>query len=146
MVIHRPGFRRLHPGLWSRLHGRRPTGRRYRPPSPGVARVWYVSPLQGFSCGGKTTTVPKNTSQGDRPESARVVRGGAFNNIDDNVRCANRNRNNPDNRNRNNGFRFCVAHNLPVRRQCRATTVSRPRLKIGPDGSRPRLRFLRPGK
>lgn len=35
----------------------------------------------------------------------RVVRGGAFNNNERNARCAYRNRNNPDIRNRNNGFR-----------------------------------------
>jgi len=35
----------------------------------------------------------------------RVLRGGAFNNNDNNIRAAYRNRNNPDNRNRNNGFR-----------------------------------------
>jgi hypothetical protein len=38
----------------------------------------------------------------------RVLRGGSFNNNDRNVRCAVRNRNNPDNRNNNNGFRVCV--------------------------------------
>lgn len=38
----------------------------------------------------------------------RVLRGGAFNNNDRNVRCAYRNRNNPNNRNRNNGFRIVV--------------------------------------
>jgi len=41
-----------------------------------------------------------------RPEpSARVVRGGSWNNNQRNARCADRNRNNPNNRNRNNGFR-----------------------------------------
>jgi hypothetical protein len=34
-----------------------------------------------------------------------VVRGGAFNNNDRNVRCAYRNNNDPNNRNDNNGFR-----------------------------------------
>jgi hypothetical protein len=38
-----------------------------------------------------------------------VVRGGAFNNNERNARCAYRNHNNPDNDNRNNGFRVCVA-------------------------------------
>ena len=37
----------------------------------------------------------------------RVLRGGSWNNKPNNLRCANRNRNNPDNRNNNNGFR-CV--------------------------------------
>ena len=36
----------------------------------------------------------------------RVVRGGSWNNDNnDNFRCANRNNNRPDNRNNNNGFR-----------------------------------------
>jgi formylglycine-generating enzyme required for sulfatase activity len=34
-----------------------------------------------------------------------VIRGGAWNNKPQNVRSANRNRNNPDNRNNNLGFR-----------------------------------------
>jgi formylglycine-generating enzyme required for sulfatase activity len=38
----------------------------------------------------------------------RVLRGGAFNNEDRNVRCAYRNRNNPNNRNNNIGFRVVV--------------------------------------
>ncbi|MBC8524540.1 MAG: hypothetical protein H8D27_04145 [Chlorobium phaeobacteroides] len=33
------------------------------------------------------------------------MRGGSWNNNDNNCRVANRNRNNPDNRNNNNGFR-----------------------------------------
>ena len=37
--------------------------------------------------------------------SSRVLRGGAFNNQTSNVRSANRNNNQPDNRNNNNGFR-----------------------------------------
>lgn len=39
----------------------------------------------------------------------RVLRGGAFNNNDRNVRCAVRNRNHPINRNRNIGFRVAVS-------------------------------------
>jgi hypothetical protein len=42
-----------------------------------------------------------------------VLRGGAWNNNEDNARCAYRNRNNADNRNNNVGFRlaesFCPA-------------------------------------
>jgi hypothetical protein len=70
-----------------------------------------------------------------------VLRGGAFNNTENNVRCAYRNRNNPNNRNNNNGFRvvvstFFVGH-VPAR------TVVRVRLrhrgqKNGGAGSRPR--------
>jgi hypothetical protein len=44
---------------------------------------------------------------------ARVLRGGAFNNNARNVRCAYRNRNNPNNRNRNNGFRVVASHFIP---------------------------------
>jgi len=41
---------------------------------------------------------------------ARVLRGGAYNNEDSNLRCAYRNNNNPNNRNDNIGFRVvCVA-------------------------------------
>jgi hypothetical protein len=46
------------------------------------------------------------------PQTARVVRGGAFNNEDRNVRCAYRNRNNPNNRNDNIGFRVVVVSTL----------------------------------
>jgi hypothetical protein len=37
-----------------------------------------------------------------------VLRGGAWNNNRDNVRCANRNHNEPDNRNNNVGFRVVL--------------------------------------
>jgi formylglycine-generating enzyme required for sulfatase activity len=39
-----------------------------------------------------------------------VLRGGAFNNNQNNARCAYRNRNNPNNRNNNIGFRVVVSH------------------------------------
>ncbi|HEX9971515.1 MAG TPA: SUMF1/EgtB/PvdO family nonheme iron enzyme [bacterium] len=38
-----------------------------------------------------------------------MLRGGSFNNNQRNVRCANRNRNNPDNRNDNWGFRVVLS-------------------------------------
>jgi formylglycine-generating enzyme required for sulfatase activity len=41
--------------------------------------------------------------------STRVVRGGAWNNNQDNARASNRNRNDPDNHNNNIGFRVCVS-------------------------------------
>jgi len=41
------------------------------------------------------------------------VRGGAWNNLRDNARCAYRNRNHPDNRNDNLGFRVVLSHVLP---------------------------------
>jgi formylglycine-generating enzyme required for sulfatase activity len=45
-----------------------------------------------------------SASRGRRP-SSRVLRGGSFANQASNVRCANRNRNVPTNRNNNVGFR-----------------------------------------
>jgi len=36
----------------------------------------------------------------------RVLRGGAWNNNANNLRCSKRNNNNPNNTNNNNGFRF----------------------------------------
>lgn len=63
--------------------------------------------------------------------NCRVLRGGSFINNEDNARCAIRNRNNPDNRNRNNGVRVGVAaahssHEPAARRKCRpATALSR---------------------
>ncbi|MBK8455147.1 MAG: SUMF1/EgtB/PvdO family nonheme iron enzyme [Thiofilum sp.] len=39
-----------------------------------------------------------------------VLRGGAFNNNQRNVRCAVRNNNRQDNRNNNVGFRCCAVH------------------------------------
>jgi len=50
----------------------------------------------------------------------RVVRGGAFNNNQRNVRCAYRNRNDPDNRNNNVGFRVVAS-----------TFFKRPELRCG---------------
>jgi hypothetical protein len=41
----------------------------------------------------------------ERPPSLRVLRGGSWNNNPQNLRSANRNRNQPDNRNNNIGFR-----------------------------------------
>ncbi|MEW6668485.1 MAG: hypothetical protein AB1512_25010 [Thermodesulfobacteriota bacterium] len=49
-----------------------------------------------------------------RTGSSPSLRGGAFNNNQRNVRCANRNRNNPNNRNDNIGFRVVLAHGFPI--------------------------------
>ena len=49
-----------------------------------------------------------DTKRGEA-KNGRVVRGGAFNNNPENLRCANRNRNNPHNRNNNVGFRIVHA-------------------------------------
>jgi formylglycine-generating enzyme required for sulfatase activity len=45
---------------------------------------------------------------------AQIVRGGAFNNNESNARCAQRNRNQPDNHNNNIGFRVCASTLLPA--------------------------------
>jgi formylglycine-generating enzyme required for sulfatase activity len=54
---------------------------------------------------------------------ARVLRGGSFNNNDNNVRCAYRNYNNITNHNNNIGFRVCVPHLS----QCESRNLARLR-------------------
>ncbi len=49
--------------------------------------------------------MPKVAGSADR---SRVLRGGSFNNDSDNLRCANRNDTDPDNRDNNIGFRVVV--------------------------------------
>ncbi|NJN98787.1 MAG: SUMF1/EgtB/PvdO family nonheme iron enzyme [Anaerolineales bacterium] len=44
-----------------------------------------------------------------------MLRGGSFNNNENNARCASRNRNNPDNRNNNIGFRVVLSHIFRLR-------------------------------
>ena len=68
-------------------------------------------------------------------------RGGSWNNEARNERCAYRNRNNPDNRNNNAGFR-CVLQLAGFRPECRRPTERRcvPR-RTGAPGSWPVLRF-----
>ena len=53
---------------------------------------------------------------GDRSkrDTARVVRGGSWNNNGRNVRSAIRNRNSPDNRNNNLGFRLALAQQAMI--------------------------------
>ena len=78
----------------------------------------------------------------------RVVRGGSFNNSPRNVRCAYRNRNNPNNRNNNVGFRVvAVSHSFsaswipePASPRIRWRLRLPPRgVKAGAVGSWPRL-------
>jgi hypothetical protein len=67
-------------------------------------------------------------------DHARVVRGGAFNNNRRNARCAYRNRNNPDNRNDNLGFRVVVStffSQPEMRRALPLRQDSSPRRKNG---------------
>ncbi|MEI7940709.1 MAG: SUMF1/EgtB/PvdO family nonheme iron enzyme [Verrucomicrobiota bacterium] len=78
-----------------------------------------------------------------------MLRGGSWNNSADNARCAYRNRNNPDNRNRNIGFRVVASTSFrrsdgPRGRPCRncraGGTASFPaEAKNGGVWSRPRL-------
>jgi hypothetical protein len=58
----------------------------------------------------------------------RLLRGGSFNNNQRNARCANRNRSNPENRNRNNGFRVVLSHNFIFSRKCGEAKASPPRV------------------
>jgi hypothetical protein len=46
---------------------------------------------------------------------SRVVRGGSWNNNQDNARTAYRNNNTPDNRNNNLGFRVCCVSHIDPR-------------------------------
>ncbi len=57
-------------------------------------------------------------SYGPEPEtgSNRVIRGGSWNNNAQNCRSANRNNNNPDNRNNNIGFRLANSRHCPTAR------------------------------
>ena len=70
----------------------------------------------------------------------RVLRGGTFNNEARNVRCAYRNRNNPNNRNDNIGFRVMAVHDFLVCRKCQAGYG----LPAHPAGPR-RRKTARPG-
>jgi len=54
-----------------------------------------------------------------------VLRGGSWNNNQNNARCAYRNRNNPDNRNNNVGFRVAASHGIP----CPAGNATGPRTR-----------------
>ena len=58
-----------------------------------------------------------------------VLRGGAFNNNQNNVRCAIRNNNRPDNRNNNVGFRVILS-TLTARNGLQLMAVA-PRLMVG---------------
>ncbi|RDE49989.1 MAG: hypothetical protein DVS81_13600 [Candidatus Accumulibacter meliphilus] len=66
-----------------------------------AARNATMQPPAGFVAGAAERAVIAGDS--------RVLRGGSWNNNGRNARCANRNRNEPDNRNQNIGFRFAPA-------------------------------------
>ncbi len=58
---------------------------------------------------------PEVTKSGSRDFDARVLRGGSWNNNQDAARAGNRNRNHPNNRNNNIGFRVVVSSPSPGR-------------------------------
>lgn len=62
--------------------------------------------------------------------SNRVIRGGSWNNNAQNARSANRNNNDPSNRNDNVGFRLASTGNLPDRCRSRMTP---PCIRLCPD-------------
>jgi hypothetical protein len=66
-------------------------------------------------------------------EEARVLRGGSFNNTNQNARCAYRNNNNPNNRNNNNGFRLLVSHifSSPAGNAWRLAACAEQRRRVG---------------
>jgi hypothetical protein len=80
--------------------------------------------------------------------SNRVLRGGSWNNDTDNLRSANRDNNDPANRNANNGFRPVSTALLPLRGvhglrgMKRAVPTSGP-ARPGPPGRRTTWRLLR---
>jgi len=65
-----------------------------------------------------------------------VVRGGAFNNNERNARCAYRNNRNPNNDNRNNGFRVLVGAggggHIFYRERCPLGSAARRKCQTGP--------------
>jgi hypothetical protein len=61
------------------------------------------------------TALPCPPCAGRAPDETRVLRGGSWNNNPSNLRSANRNRNAPDNRNNNNGFRLAQAAGRALR-------------------------------
>ena len=86
-------------------------------PRPGISKLtqcvfaWYQFSREGNSIGLRRAYTRWSLDarlKRRRRKTARVVRGGSWNNDNpDNFRAANRNNNHPDNRNDNNGFR-CV--------------------------------------
>lgn len=50
---------------------------------------------------------------GQGPNGARSLRGGSWNNNENNLRCSGRNYNHPENRNNNVGFRVVCSQSCP---------------------------------
>ena len=109
--------------------------------------TWYRGPLDMtgnvLECCLNSYEEPTNTSV--RAEGSRVLRGGSWNNNQDNARCAYRNNNHPHNSNDNTCNRVVCASHIDPRplahwianatearrltrcRQCPSTTVCGPR-------------------
>jgi len=92
----------------------------------------------GYNDGAGRVDSPGRRGQAD--SSRRVLRGGSFNNNENNARCSYRNNNDPDNDWNNNGCRvcWCAAHDsldaegskvftLLLGQKCRGFTDPRPR-------------------
>jgi hypothetical protein len=59
------------------------------------------------------------------------VRGGSWNNPQNNARCAYRNRNEPDNFNNNLGFRVVLSHDiLPDQQRCTLRLINWPAVEV----------------
>lgn len=67
----------------------------------------------------------------DSPTKDRVLRGGSFNNNEDNARCSIRNNNHPDNRNNNNGFRVVVSTLFTENKVSSKREAKMPELQAG---------------
>ncbi|MFZ5919062.1 MAG: hypothetical protein ACOYZ7_19180 [Chloroflexota bacterium] len=59
-----------------------------------------------------------------------MVRGGSWNNNRNNARCANRNRNNPNNWNNNLGLRVAVSHVFPCPPEIPPGSLCRARTRL----------------
>ncbi|MCP4211499.1 MAG: SUMF1/EgtB/PvdO family nonheme iron enzyme [Halieaceae bacterium] len=80
----------------------------------------------------------ESVMRGQVRSARRVLRGGSFNNTAENVRCAYRNTNNPDNRNNNRGFRVVCATllcSLPGMPDGICTEGGRPHLPLSGRGT-----------
>ncbi len=76
----------------------------------GCRGVAARATASGTACRGAERAVSSPCGWGVATGANRVVRGGSWNNHARNCRCAYRNRNAPDNRNNNLGFRCARAH------------------------------------
>ncbi len=116
------------------LLGRRFKDRRLLDLFDRIIASYEVTPGTGVPIGSLTSQYFANL-RWTAKASNRVIRGGSWNNDPRNCRPANRNRNEPDNRNNNLGFRLAAA--LPARWIPRRT---------GPAVLLSRSRHFRPGE